>query len=115
MRPLRVLDLFAGLGGWSNPWRDAGHDVFTVDNNPKFAVDWCRNIMRLEPQEVPWHPDVVLASPPCQLFSVLNPWGSVTGIQGMQGRRYQTRAAVRSMVPRELSETVRLACEHDLA
>jgi hypothetical protein len=36
----------------------------------KFGVDWHRNIFRMEPEEVPWQPDVILASPPCEVFSV---------------------------------------------
>ena len=38
MRPLRVLDLFAGLEGWSEPFRERDHDVISVDLDPRFDV-----------------------------------------------------------------------------
>lgn len=67
-RRLRVLDLFSGLGGWSQAFLDAGHDVVRVELDPRFrdvpgtrimdARDWTEGGF-----------DVVLASPPCQGFS----------------------------------------------
>lgn len=67
---LKVLDLFAGLEGWSKPFRERGHQVFSVDIDKKFKVDLHRDIMELKPTDIPWIPDVVLASPPCNCFSV---------------------------------------------
>ncbi len=36
---MKMLDLYAGLEGWSEPWREAGHEVFSVDIDPAFDVD----------------------------------------------------------------------------
>jgi len=71
MRPLRVLDLFAGLEGWSEPFRERDHDVISVDLDPRFDVSLCMDVRDLEPDDLPWTPDVVLASPPCEGFSVM--------------------------------------------
>lgn len=70
---MRVLDLFAGLRGWSDPWRDSGHEVFTIDINRQFDVDAYININHVERviDALPWKPDVILASPPCEAFSVM--------------------------------------------
>lgn len=69
-RPLRVLDLFSGLEGWSGSWRTRGHEVFRVELNPRFPAEH-RDIMDFAPSMLPWKPDIVLASPPCTAFSVM--------------------------------------------
>jgi hypothetical protein len=71
---VRVLDLFSGWGGWSNPWREAGHDVITLDIDQKFSPDLTLNIFDFDPKyHLPegWVPDVILASPPCDSFTVM--------------------------------------------
>lgn len=71
---MKMLDLFAGLGGWSEPWRARGHDVLTLDFDPRFGTDIVADILEFDPiRDLPagWRPDVVLASPPCEAFSVL--------------------------------------------
>lgn len=74
MRPvrprLRVLDLFSGLEGWSSAFRERGHEVCTVDLEARFKPTLCRDILALRPQDVPGPWDAILASPPCQPFSV---------------------------------------------
>lgn len=45
---MKVLDLFSGLGGWSAAFKDRGHNVLTVDIEPKFNPDYCMNIMDVE-------------------------------------------------------------------
>jgi hypothetical protein len=71
---VRVLDLFAGLKGWSGPWAAHGHETFTIDHDQRFDVDAHLDIndARSVLGAVPWKPDVVLASPPCEGFTVMN-------------------------------------------
>jgi hypothetical protein len=70
-RPLRVLDLFSGLNGWGDPFRDAGHEVFAVDVDRKFSADAYLDIGDVAAvlEALPWRPDVIFASPPCNSFS----------------------------------------------
>lgn len=66
---MKVLDLFSGLGGFSQAFKDRDHEVSTFDIDPRFNpthVEDLRKITRLEPA------DVILASPPCQCFSMMS-------------------------------------------
>lgn len=69
---MRVLDLFAGLGGWSAPFRDRGHDVYRVELDPRFPAELHADILTVTASDIPWRPDLILASPPCEGFSVMN-------------------------------------------
>jgi site-specific DNA-cytosine methylase len=75
---LKVIDLFSGLGGWSAAFKDRGHDVITLDNNRNFECDIRKNILDVSTQDFPWKPDIVLASPPCDTFSLLISWANWT-------------------------------------
>jgi hypothetical protein len=68
---VRVLDLFSGLRGWSEPWKERGHETFTVDIEPRFEPDLCIDMLNLHVEYLPWRPDVVLASPPCTTFTTM--------------------------------------------
>lgn len=68
---VRVLDLFAGLRGWSEPFAERGHDVFSIDLDERFDVSLHADILTLTPNDLPWRPDIILASPPCEAFSVM--------------------------------------------
>lgn len=71
---LKVLDLFAGLRGWSDPWKARGHEVLTLDLDPAFDSDLQMDIREFAENPLswlPWEPDVILASPPCESFSVM--------------------------------------------
>jgi hypothetical protein len=64
---MRMLDLFAGLGGASAAMSARGWEVVTVDNEPKFDCTHTADLTR-------WHyagppVDLVWASPPCTEFS----------------------------------------------
>jgi len=69
---VRVLDLFAGTKGWSDPFARAGHDTFTVELDTSFWADAYLDVNDTEAvlDALPWRPDVILASPPCNSFSV---------------------------------------------
>jgi len=68
---MKVLDLFSGLEGWSQPFRDHGHETFTLDMDPRFNADLQADILSVSAFDFPWRPDIILASPPCEGFSVM--------------------------------------------
>lgn len=68
---MRVLDLFAGLGGWGSAFEERGHEVVSVDLEPSFETTICANVFDLTPFDLPGPFDIVLASPPCEKFSIL--------------------------------------------
>jgi len=66
---MRVLDLFSGLGGFSEAFKDRGHFVITFDIDPDFHADWVCDVGELN--TLP-KADAILASPPCQCFSMMS-------------------------------------------
>ena len=68
---MKVLDLFSGLGGWSQAFRDRGHDVVTVDIEQRFKPTICKDVMELTASDLGYF-DVILASPPCNCFSPMS-------------------------------------------
>ena len=66
---MRVLDLCSGLGGASEAFVRAGDEVTRVDNDPRFKSIPFTVIadVRTFDEGVEW--DVILAAPPCTLFS----------------------------------------------
>lgn len=70
MEPMTVIDLFSGLGGFSQAFKDRGHDVITVDVDERFNPDICEDIMAIDVNLFQDSPEVLLASPPCEKFSV---------------------------------------------
>lgn len=70
---MKIIDLFCGTKSISHVFQDRGHDVFTVDNNPKFNPDICCDMLYINKKSFPkeWrNPDVIWASPPCETFSL---------------------------------------------
>lgn len=67
---LNVLELFSGTGSIAKAFRQRGHNVFTVDNDPGLDPDFCIDIRELKEADIPFCPDVIWASPPCTCFSV---------------------------------------------
>jgi len=78
-----VVDLFCGGGGFSEGFRQAGfHIVHAVDNDQRACETYkknilanerttveCRDILDLEPSQLPDDVDVLIGSPPCTEFS----------------------------------------------
>lgn len=69
---MNVLDLFSGMGGWSKPAIERGHKVWRVEIDTRFSAESHADVLSLEARDIPWRPDLVLASPPCEGFSVMN-------------------------------------------
>ena len=71
MTEYHVLDLFCGLGGFSQAFKESDRwDVTTVDIEDRFEPDITADVMDLRPSDFEQEFDVVLASPPCKLFSL---------------------------------------------
>lgn len=82
-----VVDLCCGLKGFSQAFADAGWKVVTVDIEPKFnptviaditAIDWLQFKRDYLDDK---SPDVLLASPPCERFSIACPEWPKKGIK----------------------------------
>lgn len=81
MTRLKVVDLYSGMGGmtdthggWGDAFRRRGHKVVTIDWEAKFEPDIVADVFTLRAEEIIEKlgatPDIVLASPPCECFSV---------------------------------------------
>ena len=68
---LKILELFSGTESFSKVARERGHETFTVDSDSQFNPDLCKDILEVTPEEIPFKPDVIWASPPCTKFSVM--------------------------------------------
>lgn len=67
---MRMLDLFAGLGGASAAMRDRGWDVVTVDADERFGCTHAADLTTwVPPAELVGTTELVWASPPCTEFS----------------------------------------------
>ena len=42
---LKVLDLFSGTGSITTAFRRAGHEVDSLDLDPRFAPTFCTNVL----------------------------------------------------------------------
>jgi hypothetical protein len=70
MSDYRVLDLFAGLGGFSQAFAENDRwTVTTVDMEGRFDPDIVGDVFDLRPSDFDRQFDVILASPPCTQFS----------------------------------------------
>ena len=75
-----MLDLFSGLGGWSAPWKAAGHHVLTCDIATDLRPDFPCSVEDLPITALP-PIDVILASPPCTEFSRWTMRGMCPGLR----------------------------------
>lgn len=68
---MKVLELFSGTASFSNVARERGHECITLDNDPRFKPDICKDIMDLSYDGLgDFKADIIWASPPCECFSV---------------------------------------------
>lgn len=71
---LKLLELFCGSKSISKEAEKAGIETFTVDINKRFKPDYLINIFNFDTNKVPFHPNIIWASPPCTCFSVASSW-----------------------------------------
>jgi len=70
MSEYAVLDLSAGLGGFSQAFDESARwGVTTVEIEARFEPDIVADVFELRPSDFDTEFDVVLASPPCEYFS----------------------------------------------
>ena len=65
-----ILELFAGTASFSNVARSLGYQVFTSDYDQSFNTDYSVDILKFDTAKLPFSPDIIWASPPCETFSV---------------------------------------------
>lgn len=67
---MNIVELFAGSKTFSGVASVRGHTTFTSDNDPAFGCDYTVDVLKFDPSFVPFRPDILWASPPCESFSV---------------------------------------------
>ena len=69
---MEILELYCGTKSFSNVAKEKGHEVFTIDNNPKFKPDLCIDMLNFNKSMLPkgFKPDFIWCSPPCETFSL---------------------------------------------
>lgn len=70
---MKALDLFCGLGGWSDGLAMEGFEILGVDINQEIADLYkhpviCEDVRNLDPQDFKEY-DLIVGSPPCRDFS----------------------------------------------
>lgn len=74
---LVCVDLFSGLGGFSEAMLQRDWDLIRIDNEEGFShipKTTIADVSLLTPDDFPQKPDLVLASPPCIHFSSASRW-----------------------------------------
>ena len=79
---MKSLELFAGTSSFSNVARGGGWHTFTSDFDAQFNTDYTVDIMEFDTSVLPWKPDFIWASPPCETFSVASMGYHWTGGKG---------------------------------
>lgn len=70
---MKILEIFCGTKSFGKVCEESGHEVFTVDFNPKFKPDIVADMLYFNKKSLPkeWRKsDVLWCSPPCQTFSL---------------------------------------------
>ena len=79
---MKVLELFAGTGSFSSVAKKRGYTTFTSDFDQSFDTDYTVDILKFDTSKLPFKPDVIWASPPCETFSVASLGHHWTGGKG---------------------------------
>ena len=65
-----LLELFAGTHSMGKAFREAGWDVYSIDNDPSRNATWTGDVREFDPTTLPRRPDLIWASPVCTQYSV---------------------------------------------
>jgi hypothetical protein len=67
---MKVLELFSGSRSIGIAAEEQGHQVFSVDVVQWGDIDLVQDIEFMTPDQVPFIPDMIWASPPCTTYSI---------------------------------------------
>jgi hypothetical protein len=67
---MKILELYAGSRSIGKAGEQLGHQVFSSDIEQFDGIDYVVDILEFDYNKVPFIPDMIWASPPCQGFSV---------------------------------------------
>ena len=67
---MKVLELFAGSRSIGKAAEALGMEVFSVDLMPFDNIDLVKDLLEVNPNEIPFTPDIIWASPPCTSYSI---------------------------------------------
>jgi site-specific DNA-cytosine methylase len=67
---MKILELFAGSRSIGKAAESLGYVVFSVDVKAFDGIDLVQDIEFLTPEQIPFTPDVIWASPPCTTYSI---------------------------------------------
>ena len=79
---MKTLELFSGTKSFSKVAEKLGHKTFTIDIEARLHPDLFEDISKLKIKDIPYHPDIIWASPPCTAFSVASIGHHWTGGKG---------------------------------
>jgi len=65
-----ILELFAGSRSIGKEAEKQGHRVFSVDIKDFEGIDLVQDIEFLKPEQIPFKPQMIWASPPCTTYSI---------------------------------------------
>ncbi|HEW78410.1 MAG TPA: DNA (cytosine-5-)-methyltransferase [Phycisphaerales bacterium] len=119
-KPLRFIDLFAGIGGMRIPFEDMGAEcVFTSEWDEDAAKTYKENfgddpngdITKIHERDIPDH-DILLAGFPCQAFSII---GKMNGFGDTRGTLFfEIERILKEKKPKAfILENVKMLVGHD--